>query len=609
MFAPASSRLLPTGAGADQYLRTDEDGNVIWDDDNSSNVVKGTTQRKHNWAKLLRQSTLIKIAQTGIGDTFVLTGDQAHGWLRGEIEILKEGNSVPTSLDFGGSDNSATITVDMPIDRVVRSTVVNTSGGQYGAKVDDTVDLYDGTAKQGTITAYIGKDATNGLEVVLVYTAEAGAGTGNITIGATLQLQYEPLGAVLQHAGATGRLRITENTIPTIDNSWDIQTLGDVFLVVKSGDDAGTYVSTITRNAGTTTNTGYGRTETELDASQFGAGVSGTKSYKGYNDSSRTFEGASIGAVGALSTLNSNLGAIMITYDTTTQGNGVLSMVFKTARTYNGTINVSVSDSADNRFTIQLRRVSSTLWQSGALTVPNVTKIIEGNNWYITAPTDTITSVAYSFEKIAGGGAGGVGVVPDPIHSTIPSTINIPIGSTNGTWATTYQEIWRYTNTASTSRIFIIMIDMNARASWVAANGGDRAEMDTRVRVMNSNGTQAKIKQRHNPIYVRTLHQADYLGRYGHTDVVCSVKLNAGQYLLVEGIGKGQVRNSGQSPTPTIQIETDQFDADVQELVVGQKGDKGDAGETIEYLTEAQLTAKRTAGTIVVGTWYATPEA
>ena len=634
IFEPITSdNLVPGGASANEYLGTDENGTPIWKTDNSANRI----QVLHDGGIVGLNITAIngtKGDQNAISGNFRIHSQQTHGVFNGEIELTRQ-SGAPTTTDFGGDNTSAIITItNLSVDRVLNSAPYNFSTGDYGAHVNDAVEVYDGETLQGKIDAYINRDAQGAIGLLLLYTPASTAGSGNMVIGATLQLRFEPFGVLLQHAIEAGRMYVYQNALPTLDSSFNIETLGTPLALVLTGAQKDLYYGRATHTDTGTTDTGYSRVPVNLDATQFEAGVSGTKSYRGVNKhSSRNFQGVSVPAGGTLSTPNDNILALMLTYDTVGGGNGRLTALFATNRTYTGTINISAGSA-----TIQLSRVSDTLWQSGTLGRYTVTALNDFSQWSVTAEADIVRTTTYDWVALgfadSSGGGGGLttsqvnaliathtgnanahhtptpapqtattaraGIVelatlteaagnagdraitpagltsvlsthrsttPSPVHHTIPNTVNLSLGSTTGEWSTNYTEIWRFTNSSTTAtRKFHLKVNINARASWTATGGGDRAGMDVRTRVMNSNGSEAEVLQDHNDIYIRT-GQSPYhlLSRYGHTNVDEDVELAPGQYVLIEGIGAAQARNSTQSPTPTIQIETDRFNATTQE--------------------------------------------
>ena len=118
------------------------------------------------------------------------------------------------------------------------------------------------------------------------------------------------------------------------------------------------------------------------------------------------------------------------------------------------------------------------------------------------AADGTQTTETYTIE--AGSGGGG-GTVPDPVYQTLSAQVQLPCtdaGNSYGDWT----EVWRYTNTDTAAKHYLILADLNPTASWLTTTttGGDRASADFRAIVRNASGTDVQTISRHNYTYIRT---------------------------------------------------------------------------------------------------------
>ena len=403
--------LLPASGGATREITFTRTGGRVqtgiktfkifkypWDRDDIAPLIE-----LHNGAITALNITALngaKVAISGIGSgDFRISAVQNHGFLRGEIEITKLRSNL-AGTDFGGDDLSGTISINMPLDRIARSDVIDTVASNYGAKISGGLSIYNGNTVLGAISAYIGRQSDGSLRITLVYTPAHGNNVNNtFETSARLQLEFESLGVAFSRALASGRIFSYPTTAdrPAIDSSWGVEELGTPYAFIETTEEI--YRGVATHTDVGVTDVGYNATPVVLETADFIAGVSGSKTYKGVNKNiNRNYNGVGVPSGGTLSTRNDNLLGFMLTYDTNGGGNGQLEMLFVSNRAYMGTITVQASGL--NSTIIQLTRESATVWKSGNLGSFQTNILETATEWSITAttPAGVMRTTVYSWE-------------------------------------------------------------------------------------------------------------------------------------------------------------------------------------------------------------------
>ena len=139
--------------------------------------------------------------------------------------------------------------------------------------------------------------------------------------------------------------------------------------------------------------------------------------------------------------------------------------------------------------------------------------------------------------------------VPDPIYQTLAAQVDLPISQTAGEYGT-LTEVWRYTNTSTETKHYLIFADIDPQADWAPASGADRAGARFRVRHLDSAGTAQTTPDpiADDRIYVRNGNGTyEELSAYGFWFSAVSVKLEPNDYVLIEGQAAAQIAGAGRN--------------------------------------------------------------
>ena len=148
--------------------------------------------------------------------------------------------------------------------------------------------------------------------------------------------------------------------------------------------------------------------------------------------------------------------------------------------------------------------------------------------------------VAQSVAAHAPSGGGTAGAQPDPIYQTLAAQVSLPIAAadTYGAWT----EVWRYTNTDTARKHYIIGADLNPQADWTASGGGDRASANFRLVVRNSANADVRTLVANDFTYARNGPPPyETTTAHGQISIVQPVQLNQNEYVILEGQGGGQL--------------------------------------------------------------------
>ena len=183
-----------------------------------------------------------------------------------------------------------------------------------------------------------------------------------------------------------------------------------------------------------------------------------------------------------------------------------------------------------------------------------------------------------------GGGGGGATEWPDTEHETLAATVTLPVTEAR-TWGA-WTEVYRYTNTASESKLFDFAGDINPRASHDPNGGGDRYGAHFRVVHRNQAGADQQIVEV-GYTYIRNGPSPyDLLSEHGFFEYVAlGLELAPNDYLVIEGQASVQVYAAGKA----VIIDPVDFHVHHRELPAlgGGDGDTPAPSEIREYVKSA----------------------
>ena len=171
---------------------------------------------------------------------------------------------------------------------------------------------------------------------------------------------------------------------------------------------------------------------------------------------------------------------------------------------------------------------------------------------------DVLLSISAIFVHNDGGQTGDV-PTPDPSYPNVSNT-SIPTGTAADTFGA-WTEVFRRTETSE--KHISLMANMTAQASWTAQGGAERGGVQYRVRQMDEAGSQRRILIPFAAGYVRTGNMGYIeISKYATTPLNTVAKMEAGDYILIEGRGAAQNYVAGQ----TIDIVGANSNVCIQEL-------------------------------------------
>ena len=361
------------------------------------NAIPGGVQSNHDGpitGLSISSFQTSQVSQSNLSTSILLDNSGTHRILEGSLTLTRTQGSAGS--DFGGNDTTKTISFVGDSSDVWRSATYDGSNN-FGVKVGE-VPIFVGATRVGTVLLFLSKSRNNYLAATLRYVSNPGDATvGNMTVSARLTLDSIRVGATL--GGDTGTAGIFIFKDGGLPNAMvNIAQDQIMFLTKKVGDSLPGFwrrIHTVTDAGGT--DVGYNATAVNVNAAMFASGVRQSLSYKGYVAAATMIRAVNFPAGGALAPANALIQAIMLTQDNITGHNARVDLVFKTARTYAGSIVVVAGNTE-----IVLTRQSSTHWQSSILGAYTHNIINQASIWSITAPNGTNVVIAESNQFIVG---------------------------------------------------------------------------------------------------------------------------------------------------------------------------------------------------------------
>ena len=163
---------------------------------------------------------------------------------------------------------------------------------------------------------------------------------------------------------------------------------------------------------------------------------------------------------------------------------------------------------------------------------------------------NTETNITSTYDDASGkinlAVAGSSGGTPNALAGIVSregitggSDINIPVGSPFPALGTSYTQIYRYTNTNTTSRAIHLTANLAGHASWESTGGGSRAIADVRVRLHDSSaGTTTTIGGDYQ-WYVRNLNVAGWTN-HSTISITTAAELDQNDYIQIEAVAARQ---------------------------------------------------------------------
>ena len=166
-----------------------------------------------------------------------------------------------------------------------------------------------------------------------------------------------------------------------------------------------------------------------------------------------------------------------------------------------------------------------------------------------TASFNIASTVSVAFQYADPPSTTGGGSVPTMSRAVLASDVNMPVGATNGTFPSDYTQIYRYTNTTSSSQTVRIDANLAAHGDWVPTGGGDRGSARVRVRQHDNSASATSTIIDDRLWYIRMVNINDPANPEWFQDTAFytafNASLDAGDYIQIEGRGSAQARNSG----------------------------------------------------------------